>query len=97
MNINCKRVKEKLEKNTYELTAMADNSGVMLSVFSGKVVSLNELGAHIIQFLQQQSNNDSESTLQKNLLNELLASYEINQEQVITDLEYFLNQLETEL
>ena len=70
---------------------MEDNTAVMLSIDSGKVITLNEIATSIVEFVTKDDGSSSVST--NKLIEYLLSQYEVDAELLTKDIKNFISVL----
>ena len=86
-----KTFKQRYESKKFELTKMDDGSAVLLSIESGKVITLNTVATNIVYFIVNQSTIDD--TTRDKLLDHLLEQFEVQAVKLKEDIDNFISAL----
>lgn len=76
----------------YELTKMGDGTSVVLSIDSGKVITLNEVATSIVDFITSEHDTGCVST--NLLLDHLLREYEVEADVLALHIRNFITELD---
>lgn len=82
------------KRQQYELTQMGDGTAVLLSIESGKIITLNEVATSIVDLM---INDETENITESLLLDRLMEEYDVPAEVLKKDLSEFIQKLASSL
>lgn len=82
---------DRFKVQQYELTKMSDGTAVMLSIDTGKVVTLSEVATSMVDYIIE--SHTTKNTSIDDLLLHLLKQYEVEKEKLEEDIVSFLSEI----
>lgn len=76
------------DQSKFELTKLEDGTAVLLSIESGKLVTLNEVATAIVGYIV--TGDTAENLSRSDLLNYLASQYEVDRAVLVKDVENFI-------
>ncbi len=92
--MNPRSLKNLLEKANFEFSDLGDGTAALISLDSGKIITLNELGTQVVESINKLDKSSySEESLIEDLASELAGEYEKSIDEVTCDINNFISGL----